>query len=106
MNQTALITGGSKRIGRALVEHLALQGWNVVIHYNTSANEAKKLSEALKSTYPGQLFPVVKADLSDQVEVEKLIPEVLELVPSIELLVNNASVFDKGSIAETNPGLF
>ncbi len=106
MNKTALITGASRRIGKAMALHLAAQGWNIVIHYNTSKGEALELSSTLSEKYPKQEFPVIKADLMYEGEVEKLIPAALKAVVSIGLLVNNASVFDKGSIEGSNMGLY
>jgi pteridine reductase len=41
MEQTALITGASKRIGCAIAEHLAGKGWNVCIHFNSSKRRQK-----------------------------------------------------------------
>jgi NAD(P)-dependent dehydrogenase (short-subunit alcohol dehydrogenase family) len=38
MNNTALITGASKRVGKALAEHLAAKGWNIIIHFNFQKN--------------------------------------------------------------------
>lgn len=106
MNKTALITGASKRIGRALTEHLAERGWNVIIHFNTSENPAKELEDLLKSRFPNQQFHRVKANLQAPEEVEKLIPNVVEDHGEFELLINNASVFDPGYIAETEMDLF
>jgi pteridine reductase len=106
MNKTALITGASKRIGRALTEHLASKGWNVVIHFNSSEKPAKELEELLKSRYPNQHFHRVKANLQSSVEVENLIPKVVLEYGNFQLLVNNASVFDAGFIAETKSELF
>ena len=45
MKKTALITGAAKRVGKALTEHLAEKGWNIIIHYNTSEQPALFLSE-------------------------------------------------------------
>ena len=43
MKQTALITGASKRIGKAIAEHLAERGWNIAIHFNSSEKSAEVL---------------------------------------------------------------
>ncbi len=100
MNKTALITGASKRIGRALTEHLAEEGWNVIIHFNQSEESAEKLEELLRKRYPNQQFHRVQANLQSSEEAEKLIPKVVSEHGEFQLLVNNASVFDSGYIAE------
>ncbi|HLN73231.1 MAG TPA: SDR family NAD(P)-dependent oxidoreductase [Prolixibacteraceae bacterium] len=106
MAQTALITGAAKRIGRALSLHLAAQGWNIAIHYNSSQQEALTLQKELKSLYANQQFEIFKADLYLADQVEKLIPQVLQLMPGIDLLINNASVFNKCTLAQTDTELF
>ena len=106
MNKTALITGAAKRVGKALSEHLAEQGWNVILHFNTSAKQARLLAETLKSKYPAQHFEVVKANLEDSSEVTDLIPTVIKSYSAFQLLINNASVFEPGYIQNTSAELF
>lgn len=106
MNQTALITGASKRIGKAIAEHLAMKGWNVIIHFNRSADDAISLVQQLSEKYPGQLFSSVMANLQSSREVKSVIPELVEKTGPFELLVNNASVFDKSYLKETSEDLF
>ncbi|MDO8929832.1 MAG: SDR family oxidoreductase [Bacteroidota bacterium] len=101
MTKTALITGAAKRIGKGLALHLAAQGWNIAIHYNTSAEDAIKLQDELKSSFPNQKFELFSADLNVTSEVENLIPQVIRKMGSIDLLINNASVFDRGDFANT-----
>ncbi len=106
MNPTALITGASKRIGKAISQHLAANGWNVIIHFNRSAEEAITLVRELGEKYPKQLFSSVTANLSEAYEVESLIPSIVSKSGPFDLLVNNASVFDKGYLRETSAKLF
>jgi len=106
MQQTALITGASKRIGKSLAEHLAAKGWNIAIHFNTSAKPADELVNTLSARYPGQRFRAFGANLSDTDEVIALIPAVVEVFGPFQLLVNNASVFDRGYLGKTSPELF
>lgn len=101
MNRTALITGASKRLGRAMAEHLAASGWHVIIHYNTSGGAARELRDALIRKYPRQHFSIVQTNLAEEQEVEKLIPRLIRDTSPIRLLINNASVFESGYLTET-----
>jgi len=105
MNQTALITGASKRIGKSIVRHLAARGWNVVIHYNRSGSEALALVNDLRLKYPQQLFSEVAANLANSKEVQALIPGIVKQQGAFDLLVNNASVFNAGRFRETSEDL-
>jgi pteridine reductase len=106
MNRAALITGASKRVGKAITEHLAEKGWNIAIHFNSSEKPAEVFVSELTAKYPQQKFLSFKANLSNIHEVIKLIPIVLEVFGEIHLLVNNASVFDPGYLKLTQPDLF
>ena len=106
MEQTALITGASKRIGKAITNYLAKGGWNVIVHYNSSNEEAVSLVEELSIKYPKQKFQVVHANLADMAEVVALIPKVIADFGNFDLLVNNASVFDSGYLQETSTELY
>ena len=106
MIRTALITGASKRIGRSLTEHLAEKGWNVIVHYNSSAKEANELVAELKKKYPDQEFSTVQANLAETDEVVALIPKIAAEKIKVDLLINNASVFDRGYLKGTSVDLF
>jgi NAD(P)-dependent dehydrogenase (short-subunit alcohol dehydrogenase family) len=102
MNKTALITGAGKRVGKAMALHLAEKGWNIAIHYHSSVNEALLFCNDLKNRFPGQEFELVKANLTIPDEVEGLIQQILSRFSSIDLLINNASVFEPASLANTS----
>jgi pteridine reductase len=106
MNNTALITGASKRVGKALAEHLAAKGWNIIIHFNFSEKSALQLENVLRKKYPQQKFGRAKANFSVENEVERLIPLVVSEFGPFDLLVNNASVFNPGYLKETDAKLF
>lgn len=106
MTKTAFITGASKRIGKAIVESLAEQGWNVIVHYNFSEKEAKTLVADLTLKYAYQQFHTIQANLSDKNEVSKIIPQLVSEFGAFQLLVNNASVFNAGYLKETDFDLF
>lgn len=94
---TALVTGAAKRIGRAIAEDLAANGFAVVIHANRSFEEAEALAAQL--TAGGAIAHAVQADLCDTVATRALAKEAATLVGRpIDLLVNNASVFENDAI--------
>ena len=104
MRKTAFITGAAKRVGKAISLHLAAQGWNIALHYNSSEAEASLLQEGLKSVFPNQQFEIFSADLNNAKEVETLILKVVQAMQNIDLMINNASVFEKGNFANTDTG--
>ncbi|MGC9187970.1 MAG: SDR family NAD(P)-dependent oxidoreductase [Sulfurihydrogenibium sp.] len=89
--KTALVTGGSKRIGRAISIGLAKEGCNVIVHYNTSEKEAKEVEEIIKSY--GVKAYTLKADLLNEKDLEQLAEKSLNI--GVDILVNNASLYYK-----------
>lgn len=102
MTKTAFITGAAKRVGKAISLHLAAQGWNIALHYNSSESEAVLFQNELKSLFPNQQFELFRANLNNTNEVESLIAQVVQAMQNIDLLINNASVFEKGNFANTD----
>lgn len=102
MIKTALITGAAKRVGKALSVHLASQGWSIAIHYKSSDKDANLLCDELTASYSNQKFNVFKADLNLAEEVELLISEVFQAMGQIDLLINNASVFEPAKLEQTS----
>ena len=104
MNNTALITGGAKRIGNAIAKKLALHGYDIALHFNTSEEKAMSLQKHLQNT--GVRCELFKCDLSNEKEVLNLIPEVMKKFNNIDLLINNASIFNRATLIETDINLF
>jgi len=102
MRKTALITGAAKRLGREMAEHLATKNWNLALHYNNSGKAAGKLQQELQEQYPDQQFVLFQSNLQNPFAVESLIPEVLRIFGQLDLLINNASVFEAAPIRETH----
>jgi NAD(P)-dependent dehydrogenase (short-subunit alcohol dehydrogenase family) len=90
--QTAIVTGGAKRIGAEIVRALAADGWHVLIHYHQSAAEAVALAAETGGT-------TVQADLADPAAAE-VIMTALDGLPRPRLLVNNASRFIHDDISD------
>jgi NAD(P)-dependent dehydrogenase (short-subunit alcohol dehydrogenase family) len=103
-SQTALVTGGAKRIGAAIVRDLAAHGFTVAIHCNRSAGEAHALAGEIKAG--GGRAAVVRGDLADAVDVAKLVPAAVAAVGPLTLLVNNASVFLKDRYGGLDTGVW
>ena len=91
----ALVTGGARRIGEAIVRDLTANGFSVAIHCNTSRDAADTLAEEIKAT--GGHAVVVQADLCDRQALERLVPQAEAELGPVELVVNNASLFEDDS---------
>jgi NAD(P)-dependent dehydrogenase (short-subunit alcohol dehydrogenase family) len=94
--ETAIVTGGAKRIGAALVRALAADGWHVLIHYRNSRAEAEALAAELGAA------STVGADLADPGAADAILAA-LDGLPPPRLLVNNASLFAHDDIADFTP---
>ena len=90
--KTALITGGARRIGRAIACDLSAAGFAVAIHYHGSDDDALELVKILKDG--GGKVAIVRADLTDIVAVERLLEDAASALGPVGLLVNNASIFN------------
>lgn len=83
----ALVTAGAQGLGRAIVRHLALQGYAVLFHYHTSHGEAETLQEEV-SAAGGQTW-AVQGDLSQANDRAALMDHVAQRTAALHLLVNN-----------------
>lgn len=88
--RTALVTGGSRGIGREIALGLAAKGCNVAITYITSDEVAQKVVDEL--TEMGIKAIAVKADTGNQEQVEVMVKQIEESLGRIEILVNNAGI--------------
>ncbi len=90
--RTALVTGGARGIGRACCELLAQAGANVAVNYLTSDSAARETVKRIEAMgCPAHRF---RADVSSPEQVKTMIDEVTEKLGPIDLLVNNAGIFD------------
>jgi NAD(P)-dependent dehydrogenase (short-subunit alcohol dehydrogenase family) len=93
-NETVLITGGARRVGRAIALACARAGASVGITYRSSQDEARQLVEELREVgNAGQRFAAFKADVSIAADIEKLAHDALQIFGSVTALVNNAAIF-------------
>ncbi|SLN15399.1 3-oxoacyl-[acyl-carrier-protein] reductase FabG [Roseivivax jejudonensis] len=93
----ALVTGGGKRLGRAMALFLADQGCDVAVHYGGSADAAEEVAGLIRDK--GRAAVTVQADLLNEEETASLLPRAAEALGGpITRLVNNASIFEHDTI--------
>jgi NAD(P)-dependent dehydrogenase (short-subunit alcohol dehydrogenase family) len=90
---TALITGAARRIGRDMALSLARAGWDVVIHYRESEQDAQSLAGEIRAI--GQQASLIACDLTDREATASLFAELARRGLHVDCLINNASRFEK-----------
>lgn len=93
-NKTAIVTGGSRGIGRGISIELAKRGMNLVINYASNEKAAEETRDICKSF--GIDVELVKGDMSKESDCESLCQKALETFGSIDVLVNNAGITRDG----------
>jgi 3-oxoacyl-[acyl-carrier protein] reductase len=88
--RVALVTGGSRGIGAAIVLALADAGADVAVNFRERADEAAKIAAAVRAK--GRRAETMQADVSDRTEVTRMVAFVAEKLGPVDLLVNNAGV--------------
>jgi len=96
INKNLLITGGSTRIGREIALHFSKKGWNIAIHYFKSYLEAKNLKKIIEKNQVK--VALIKANLNDRKQVEKIVSLAKKKLGVIDCLINNAALFEKDDI--------
>lgn len=97
--EVAWVTGSSKGIGRAATIGLAEQGCNVVVHYNSSKDEAQEVAERVEAH--GRDALLIKGDIADSEEVRRMVGELEEHYGRVDILVNNAgSMIERLTLSE------
>ena len=92
MKKTIFITGAAKRIGKEIALCFSEMGWNIIIHYNSSKEAADDLAAEINNSNANSAV-TVQGNLDVKEDVEKVINEVRDAFPTIDLLINNASTF-------------
>jgi 3-oxoacyl-[acyl-carrier protein] reductase len=101
-NKTVLVTGGSRGIGKAIVQNAMQEGANVVFTYLNSTEEAESIAKELASNFPDQQCVARQCDVSDTEAMEKLIKELIAEFKQIDALVNNAGITRDAVLARMN----
>ena len=102
--KTAIVTGGSRGIGRAIAVRLAREGAAVAVNYRAQAAAAEQVASEIRAQ--GGEAVTVQADVADRAAAERLAGETLERFGRIDILVNNAGVMFRSDIFTFNPSEF
>ncbi|MCB9452147.1 MAG: glucose 1-dehydrogenase [Anaerolineaceae bacterium] len=96
--KTVLITGGSRGIGRACAVQFAAQGARVAVHYHTNRGSGEETLRLM--TGEGHLL--VQADVAEAKAVQAMVAAVVEQFGRLDVLVNNAGIYEEHPVAEVN----
>jgi NAD(P)-dependent dehydrogenase (short-subunit alcohol dehydrogenase family) len=102
-SQFALVTGGAKRLGRAIALELANAGWSIALHCRTSRAQTESTAEEIRAL--GVQCVVLQADLEQPAEVNALFDQAMAAGP-VRCVVNNASLFEFDSGQHFDAALF
>ena len=91
MSKVALITGGARGIGSAIVKKLASQHYDIVINYFSSEKKASDLAKEAAEEY-GIKCMAIKADVSKEDEVDAMVRRIEEELGGVDILINNAAI--------------
>jgi pteridine reductase len=97
--RVALITGAGVRVGRAIALGLAEQGADIAAHYNSSRAQAEEVVTRIRSL--GRRAVALQADVGDIAQVSALFPRATEELGPVDILVNSASIFQRGTLEST-----
>jgi NAD(P)-dependent dehydrogenase (short-subunit alcohol dehydrogenase family) len=100
----ALVTGAAQRIGRAIAKELARAGWAVAVHYHRSAADARSLVAEIADS--GGTAVAIAADLGKANAAASLIGAAAKALGPLTLLVNNAAIFERDTIATADAKSF
>jgi pteridine reductase len=100
-NPVALVTGGARRIGAAIVRRLHADGHDIALHYRHSSADAQALAAQLTASRPGSVL-LLQADLDDLTATTGLVDSTVAQFGRLDALVNNASAFFPTTVGATS----
>jgi 3-oxoacyl-[acyl-carrier protein] reductase len=104
MSRTAIVTGASRGIGRAVAKRLARDGFDVVVNYASNAKEADTVVTEIQSS--GGRAMAIRADVGNAADVENLFAEALKAFGSVDVVVNNSGIMPLSPIGKADAGTF
>jgi len=104
MDKAVLITGAAKRIGAEIAIELAKFGYDIALHYDSSEADAIITQNKIKNL--GRDCKLFKGNLKDKKFLSELIKSVYSAFPNLSVLINNASIFKRATISNTEYELF
>ncbi len=99
--RVALVTGGGRGFGRAIVEALGVEGADVAVNYNASAAAAADAVATLEQQ--GRRAMAVRADVAREDQVRAMVDQVLQRFGRLDVLVNNAGIMTRGPFLDVPP---
>lgn len=102
--KVAIVTGASKGIGASIAKHLAQEGAAVVVNYASSKEGADRVVAEI--TKNGGKAIAVKANIADQKEIENLFTQTIKEFGKVDILINNAGVYEFAPLEEITPEHF
>jgi pteridine reductase len=101
----AVVTGGARRIGAAIARTLHRAGYDIALHYRSSAADAGELAAALNAARADSCT-AFQADLAIAEEAQRLGAEICSHYPAVQVLVNNASGYQHTTLEQAGPEHF
>ncbi|MCI8655309.1 MAG: 3-oxoacyl-[acyl-carrier-protein] reductase [Clostridia bacterium] len=90
-NKVALITGGTRGIGKAIAKRFAKEGYNLIINYVSDKTDLKKVEEEIKDENEIEIT-FIKTDVTNMQDCESMVKKAIEINGKIDVLVNNAGI--------------
>ncbi len=105
MKKVALVTGGARRLGKDICMDLGKSGFDIILNYNNTAKDVldKSISEISET---GAKVTPVKFDISKAGEIKKMFETIASKFENLDLLINNAGVFEQTNFLETDEEIF
>lgn len=93
LKKTIIITGAKQGIGKAIAQHFAKRGYNIVINDKEDREELERVGQQLKEDHNVEVLSCF-GDVSNEAYVEKMFEEVIEKFDNVDVLVNNAGIVE------------
>ncbi|MHC4695040.1 MAG: SDR family NAD(P)-dependent oxidoreductase, partial [Planctomycetota bacterium] len=98
-DKVALVTGGSRGLGRTISTGLAAEGVKVAVNYHSSATKAEQVVEEIKTKYKTEAI-AIQADVSKSEQVRQMFEQTEENLGPLDILVNNAGIWPTAYVTD------